>query len=154
MDHYMKSERNVNVWDCSTLFVLICHVLIDVTRCGSSCRGYKYVKYDLAGGSSYRGFELPRAKLFKQIVRPGFNRRSLRVHDFEDGKAPRQSLEILFYQNQCSSKLNYHASLHSCGMYYYIQKYHPFFSKDCHFGRPQFAFITDLLNDLNNDLGM
>ena len=23
MDHYMKSERNVNVWDCSTLFVLI-----------------------------------------------------------------------------------------------------------------------------------
>ena len=46
------------------------------------------------------------------------------------------------------------ASWHSCGMYYYIQKYHPFFSKDCHFGRPQFAFITDLLNDLNNDLGM
>ena len=154
MDHYMKSERNVNVWDCSTLFVLICHVLTDVTRCRSSYRGYKYVKNDLAGGSSYRGFELPRAKLFKQIVRPGFNRRSSRVHDFEDGKAPRQSLEILFYQNQCSSKLNYHASLHSCGMYYYIQKYHPFFSKDCHFGRPRFAFITDLLNDLNNDLSM
>ena len=111
MDHYMKSERNVNVWDCSTLFVLICHVLTDVTRCRSSYRGYKYVKNDLAGGSSYRGFELQRAKLFKQIVRPGFNRRSLRVHDFEDGKAPRQSLEILFYQNQCSSKLNYRCKL-------------------------------------------
>ena len=58
--HEIRTQRK-----CSTLFVLICHVLIDVTRCSSSCRGYKYVKNDLAGGSSNRGFELPRAKLFK-----------------------------------------------------------------------------------------
>lgn len=55
-------------------------------------------------GSSYQGQNC-------SSYRPGFNRRSLRVHDFEDGKAPRQSLEILFYQNQCSSKLNYRCKL-------------------------------------------
>ena len=99
-------------------------------------------------GSSYQGQNC-------SSYRPGFNRRSLRVHDFEDGKAPRQSLEILFYQNQCSSKLNYRcklAFLRNVLLYPKVSSLS--FSKDCHFGRPQFAFITDLLNDLNNDLGM
>ena len=60
----MYSFFNVNALDCSTLFVLICYLLTDVARHGSSYRGSKFYKertegnancFELAGGSSHRG---------------------------------------------------------------------------------------------------
>ena len=67
LEHYRllrKSQLNVNASDCSTLFVLICHLVTDVARHGSSYRGSKFYKertegnanfFELAGGSSHRG---------------------------------------------------------------------------------------------------
>ena len=46
-------QNKFDVLDYSTLFVLTCHVLTD------NMENW----FELAGGSSYRGFELPRVKL-------------------------------------------------------------------------------------------